>query len=187
MTIPNTLANLSGSIQLSLLDDNFTYLDAAVATAITGATGNTFTGKQTFIGSSTNLSSKFVNSLEAITVSATGASGVINFDVTTQSILYYTNNATSNFSINLRGSTGVTLDSLMSNGEAISVVFAAKQGATGAFYCTNVTVDGATGAAWQGGSAPTSGNTNSIDAYTVTAIKTGAATWTIWAGQTQFK
>jgi hypothetical protein len=38
MTIPNTLANLSGSIQLSLLDDNFTYLDAAIATAVVGAT-----------------------------------------------------------------------------------------------------------------------------------------------------
>jgi collagen type VII alpha len=39
MTIPNTLANLSGSIQLSLLDENFTYLDGAVATAVAGATG----------------------------------------------------------------------------------------------------------------------------------------------------
>jgi microcystin-dependent protein len=27
MTIPNSLANLSGSLQLSLLDENFTYLD----------------------------------------------------------------------------------------------------------------------------------------------------------------
>lgn len=41
MTIPNTLANLSGSIQLSLLDENFTYLDGAVATAVAGATGIT--------------------------------------------------------------------------------------------------------------------------------------------------
>jgi hypothetical protein len=39
---------------------------------------------------------------------------------------------------------------------------------------------------WQGGSAPADGNVSSIDVYTYTVIKTGAATFTVLAAQTQF-
>jgi hypothetical protein len=41
---------------------------------------------------------------------------------------------------------------------------------------------------WQGGTAPTSGNINSIDTYTYTIIKTAATpTYVMLAAQTQFK
>ena len=39
---------------------------------------------------------------------------------------------------------------------------------------------------WQGGSAPDSGNTNSLDSYVYTVIKTGDAAFTVLAAQTQF-
>jgi hypothetical protein len=39
---------------------------------------------------------------------------------------------------------------------------------------------------WQGGAAPTAGNVNSIDVYSYTIIKTGSATFTVLASQTQF-
>ena len=64
----------------------------------------------------------------------------------------------------------------------------AKQGGT-AYYCTSVEIDGTTSQVtteWQGGSAPSSGNANSIDVYTFTIIKTASATYTVLAAQTQF-
>jgi hypothetical protein len=77
---------------------------------------------------------------------------------------------------------------MMSTGESVTVAFLVTQGAT-AYYNTSVQVDGTTSGVttkWQGGAAPTSGNASSIDAYVYTVIKTGSATFTVFASQTQF-
>ena len=66
-------------------------------------TDNVYTGKQTFTGSTTAVGTKFVNALEKITVSATAATGTIAYYATTQSVLYYTSNASANWTINLTG------------------------------------------------------------------------------------
>jgi hypothetical protein len=51
-----------------------------------------------------------------------------------------------------------------------------------------IQVDGTTVTAiWQGGTAPTAGNTSSHDVYTYTALKTAASTYTVLAALTQFK
>ena len=156
-----------------------------VATTFTAA--NSFTAKQTFTGSSSVISSKFVNSVEGITVSATAATGTINYDVTTQSILYYTSNASANWTVNFRASSGTSLNSAMSTGESITVVFLVTQGST-AYYNSAVTVDGSSVTPkWQNGSAPTAGNINSVDAYSYTIVKTGSAAFTVFASLVQFK
>jgi hypothetical protein len=148
---------------------------------------NSFTGKQTFIGTSSVIASKFVNAVEGITVSATAATGTINYDVTTQSVIYYTSNASANWTINFRGSSGTSLNTAMATGEAITVVFLVTNGST-AYYNNLVQVDGTTVTpSWQGTSAPTSGNASGIDAYSYTIIKTGSAAYTILAAQVQFK
>jgi hypothetical protein len=148
---------------------------------------NSFTGKQTFIGSSSVISSKFVNALEGVTISATAATGIINYDVTTQSVLFYTSNALANWTVNFRASSGTSLDTAMSTGESITVVFLVTNGAT-AYYNNAITIDGTSVTPkWQGGSAPTVGNASSIDAYTYCIIKTGPAAYTVLASQTQFK
>ena len=150
-------------------------------------TATTFTAKQTFTGSASTLSSKLVNALETVTVSATAATGTINYDVTTQSVLYYTTNASANWTVNFRASSGTSLDTAMATGESVTVAFLVTQGAT-AYYNSAVQVDGASVTPkWQGGSAPTAGNASSIDVYTYTIIKTGAAAFTVLAAQTQFK
>lgn len=156
-----------------------------VATTFTAA--NSFTNKQTFTGSSSVISSKFVNALEGVTVSATAATGTINYDVTTQSILYYTSNASANWTVNFRGSSGTTLNTAMATGESITVVFLVTNGTT-AYYNNAVTIDGASVTPkWQGGSAPTVGNASSVDAYSYSIVKTGSATYTVFASQVQFK
>jgi hypothetical protein len=147
---------------------------------------NTFTGLQTFAGTASNADLKTSNILEVATVSATAATGTINYDVTTQSVLYYTTNASGNFTVNFRGSSGTTLNTIMATGESLSATFLVTNGAT-AYYNSAVQVDGSSVTPkWQGGSAPTSGNASSIDSYTYVIIKTGSAAFTVLASVTKF-
>jgi hypothetical protein len=74
----------------------------------------------------------------------------------------------------------------MSVGEALTVVHMVTNTGT-AFYNNVVNIDGAaTTTKWQGGSAPTAGNINSVDSYSYTIVKTASATFTVFASQTRF-
>jgi len=149
-------------------------------------TATTFTALQTFAGTTSNADLKTSNIIETVTVSATAATGTVNYDITTQSVLYYTTNASGNFTVNFRGSSGTSLDTVMSTGESMSVTFLVTNGAT-AYYNSAVQVDGSSVTPkWQGGTAPTSGNASSIDSYTYVIIKTGSAAFTVLATQTKF-
>jgi len=150
-------------------------------------TATSFTATQTFTGSTSTLAAVFQDAAEVVTVSATAATGTINYDVTTQSVLYYTSNASANWTVNFRGSSGTSLNTLMSTGQAITVVFLVTQGST-AYYNNAVQIDGSSVTPkYQGGTAWTAGNVSGIDAYSYTIVKTGSATFTVFAAQTQFK
>jgi hypothetical protein len=125
--------------------------------------------------------------IEKANVTATAMGANVNYDVLTQPILLYTANATANSTINFRGNSAVTLNSIMANNQSLSVVFMNTNGAT-AFRPTVFQADGvAVTPKWQGGTAPTSGNTLSIDVYVFSLIKTANATYTVLASQSQFK
>lgn len=127
------------------------------------------------------------NAVETTTVSATAATGTVNFNVVTQSILYYTTAASSNWTVNVRGSSGTTLNTLLATGQTVTIVFMATQGATG-YYQTALQIDGNTVTPkWQGGSAPTFGDASSIDVYTYSITKTASATYTVLASVTKFQ
>ena len=125
--------------------------------------------------------------LEKITVSSTAATGTVNYDLLTNgSILYYTTNASGNWTLNVRGNSGTTLNSIMAIGESLTVAFLVTNGST-AYYQTAFQVDGsAITPKWQGGTAPSSGNTNSIDCYTISIVKTASATYTVFADVAKF-
>ena len=149
-------------------------------------TATTFTALQTFAGTSSNADLKTSNILETATISATAATGTINFDTTTQSVLYYTTNASGNFTVNFRGSSGTTQNTIMATGESLSATFLVTNGST-AYYNSAVTIDGSSVTPkWQGGTAPTSGNASAIDSYTYVIIKTGSAAFTVLASVTKF-
>lgn len=138
-------------------------------------------------GSATTEALKVPNIAEPATISATAATGTINYDVCTQSVLYYTSNASANWTVNFRGSSTTSLNTLMSTNDVITVAFLVTQGAT-AYYNNVVQVDGSSVTPkYQGGTAWTAGNASGIDVYTYTIIKTASATFTILASQTQFK
>lgn len=123
---------------------------------------------------------------EKITVSASAASASVQFDVMTQAILYYTSDATGNWTLNFRGDSSNSLDSIMAVGESVTASFLATQGST-AYYPSAFAIDGSSVTPkWSGGSAPTGGNSNSVDGYSFTIIKTGSATFTVFGGAVQF-
>ena len=154
---------------------------------VSSSTTTNFTATQTFSGSSSSLAMVLSDAAETTTVSATAATGTVNYDVTTQSVLYYTTNASANWTVNFRGSVGTSLNTLLSTGQSITVVFLVTQGST-AYYNNAVQIDGVSVTPkYQGGTAWTSGNASGIDAYTYTIIKTASATYTVLAAQTQFK
>lgn len=127
-----------------------------------------------------------VSPSEKITVSATAATGTVNFDIVTQGVMYYTTNASANWTLNVRGNSGTTLNAAMVTGESLSILFLVTQGAT-PYYQSAMTVDGVSVTPkWSGGSAPTSGNANSIDAYSMTIVKTGTSAYTVFAAQGKY-
>ena len=123
---------------------------------------------------------------EKVTIAATGTTGVTNFDVITQSVLYHTTAAAGNFTVNLRGDGSTTLNNIMDTGESITVAFLVTNTGT-PYYQSAFTIDGSSVTPeYQGGAAPSAGNANSVDIYTYTVIKTGSAAFTVFAAQTQF-
>lgn len=207
MTIPRDLSNLAPGVNTSgvlgvskggsgattltgVLKGNGTSAFTAATAGtdyVAPGTATTFTATQTFSGSTSTLGAVITDIAEVATISATAATGTINYDVTTQSVLYYTSNASANWTVNFRGSSGTSLNTLLSTGQAITVAFLVTQGAT-AYYNNVVQVDGSSVTPkYQGGTAWAAGNASGIDVYTYTIIKTGSAAFTILASQTQFK
>ena len=150
------------------------------------STAQTFTATKTFSGSSSVLAMVLTDTAEIATVSATAATGTINYDVTTQSVLYFTTNASGNFTVNFRASSGTSLNTAMSTGQSVTAAFLVTNGAT-AYYNSVVQVDGTTVTPkYQGGTAYAAGNASSIDVYMYTIIKTGNAAFTVFTSQTKF-
>ena len=119
---------------------------------------------------------------ERTTVSATAATGTVNFDASTQGVLYFTTNASGNWTLNVRGTSGTTLNSVLTTGDAITVSFLVTNGAT-AYYQTAFNIDGTTSGVtleYSGGTVPASGNASSVDVYTYTIFKTASATYTVF-------
>jgi hypothetical protein len=133
--------------------------------------------------------------MESTNVNASALTGAQNLYVTTNGGLYlFTTAAIGNFSFNIASSASVSLDSLMSINQTITLSAMTTQGST-PYYCTSISIDGNAQTAWngstgnvfwQGGSAPSSGNASGIDVYSISITKTASATYTILASLAKF-
>jgi hypothetical protein len=196
VAIDSTVATLTGSQTLT----NKTLTAPVISTIANTGTLTLPTSTDTIVGRATTdtLTNKtlttpvinggtLVGPEERTTVSATAATGTINFDAVTQGVLYYTSNASANWTLNIRGNSGTTLSSILAVGDAITVTHLVTQGST-AYYNSAVQIDGSSVTPkYQGGTAWTAGNASSIDAYVYTVVKTAATpTYTVFASQTKF-
>ena len=149
------------------------------------STVTTLTGSQTLTNKTLTepvLNNAIVKSPEERwTTSATSATGTVNFDAVTQGALYYTSNASGNWTLNIRGDGSTTLNSILAVGDTITVSFLVTNGGT-AYYQTGFQIDGSSVTPkWSGGTAPAAGNASSIDAYLFTILKTAATpTYTVF-------
>jgi hypothetical protein len=135
-----------------------------------------------------NGESKVFGIFEGATISSTFITS-FTYDTLTQAVYFQNVNLGANFTVNLRGNASTALNAALNTGESATVALITKQGNT-TFYNTSVLVDGTSTnvtVVWQGGSAPTAGNTSSNDVYSYTALKTAASTYTVLAALTQFK
>ena len=175
----NTTVFYDGAAWQSFGTGDVTGLTAGTGITITNASGPVPT-----IALSTN--GTLTSPKETVEIVAAGSTGTINIDTLTASVEYYTGAATANWTLNVRGSGAATLNSTMAVGEQISVVYLNTNTGT-AYYPTGFTIDGsAVSPKWLGGTAPSSGNINSIDSYVYTIIKTAASTYTVLASQNKF-
>jgi hypothetical protein len=183
-TLPN------GSSTNSALCWNGSAWVAAQTYVATGQTGNFVTTSQTgcfittgqtgaFGGSSgggINTGSGYlsVNSvIESFTPLNIINSSPITFDVIPNSTLYYTGNTINDFTINLRGSSSCTLNSLLPLNNSLSVSLVHNLGAA-PYSLTGVSIDGtARSVRWAGGGAAPTGVTNAINVYSINVFKTG--------------
>jgi hypothetical protein len=149
---------------------------------VISATGNVYGNN---ISSSTAFVTKTI--LETVTVNGSAFASPSNYDVLTQSVWYSTAAATANITLNIRGNSSVSANTMLSVGQ--SMTFALMITNTGtAYYPSAFQVDGASVTPkYQGGTAFSSGNANSTDIYSFTLIKTAATpTYTLLASQTKF-
>jgi hypothetical protein len=123
---------------------------------------------------------------ERMVFTGTAATGTINIDLLTANTHFYNVDATGNTTINLRGSSSTSVNTILATNDTITAVVLIQNGST-AYYPTAFQIDGSSVTPkWQGGTAPSAGNASSIDAYVFTVMKSGSATYTVLASQTKF-
>lgn len=150
---------------------------ASDATDITAALAE----KASLTGAETLTNKTLTSPEETWTTSATAATGTVNFDCSTQGVLHYTSNASADWTLNFRGNSSTSLNSILANGQAITLSFLVAQGST-AYKPTAFQIDGsAVTPKWSGGTAPSAGNASSTDVYSFTISKTASATYNVFA------
>jgi len=183
--------NVPGNVTAPQFVGNILYANTS-GTVITNAQPNiTSLGTLTSLTVSGNITTTGTTSIqqakEKVTLDATGATGTVNFDILTQAILYKTANASNNFTLNIRGDSVTTLNSIMSNGQSVTCTLINTNGTSG-YYANVISIDGNTiTPKWPITGAPTSGTASGVDTYTFNIIKTNTNVFTVLASRAGFQ
>ena len=190
LTVTGTTTTIN-SATLDIADINITIADGAANSAAADGAGLTIEGAGVNFQWSDARQDMSLNKGLAVreikegVTTETSTTGVLNHSVMGGAVRYLTANQTANRTINFRGDTSTSLDTIMRVGDSVTIAILATQGST-AYYFNTVQVDtAAVTPKWQGG-APTGGNASSIDVYSFTIIKTASATFTVLASVAAF-
>ena len=167
-----------------------TYINTSDTTQSTSTTtgslvaaGGAGIGKNLYVGGVTSLHAVF----ETATINASAPASTTNFDINTQAVVYYTSNATANFTLNIRGDGSTTLASILGTGQSCSVALFVTNGAT-PYYPNVIQIDGSSATVkWLNGTSVTTGNASSVDLYNFVIIKTAATpTYSVFGSQIRY-
>jgi hypothetical protein len=154
------------------------------ATANVTAGNVTTTGNLTFAGTLSGGTFKYM--FENANIIASSPLSVTDIDIVQSSIQYWTSNATTNFTANIRANATTPLNSILGVGQSSTIALIVPQAT--AYYINTVKIDNTTVTpVWQGGQSISSGSSNSIDLYTFTIIKTANATFKVFGSQTRYQ
>jgi len=171
---------------------NLAVVGNVTGTLLTGTLTTPSQANITTVGNLTSLTVQGLSSIqeakEKVTLDGTGATGTINFDILTQAILYKTANATNNFTLNVRGNSSTTLNSVMSTGESMTLMFINTNGST-PYIISGFQIDGSNVTPnWvYPAGAPGAGIANSKETYNVNIIKTGSGVFTALLSRTVYQ
>jgi len=186
--IPVSLVESSGTGASNFAQEHALFL--GVFTGVAGSDGSQGAqgsqGNQGSQGSQGGVSSLLPSGIkESYTVNNTTAPQTEVFDVSTQQVKIYTINTAGNYSINVRGSSVASLNSLMNTGELLSIVFIVTQGST-KYSLSNFKIDNVTQTVhWQGKTVPTT-LVDSYSYYSFSILKAGNANFLVFASMNSF-
>ena len=176
-------AGTSGNV---LTSNGTAWLSQTPAAGVSLSANNTWTGTQTFNGTSSIFATTLLDANETVNVVASAPSSTTNFYIQSGGVQYYTSNAANNWTLNIAFSSGTSLNTALSTGQSVTFTLVTTQGST-AYYANAITIDGTSVTPkWIGG-APTAGNASGLDVYRGSIIKTASATYTVIMSLTQFK
>jgi hypothetical protein len=168
ITSIGTLTNLSvsGTANLATIIGNIATANQPNITSLGNLTS------LTVVGTSTVQQIK-----EKVTPNATGAFSTINYDLLDQAIVFHTANTVSNFTLNFRGNSTVTLDTVMSSNQSITCSFVTPNGPA-AYSATQIQIDGSN-VTPKWATIP-AGTAAATDIYTFNIIKTAPNTFSVF-------
>jgi hypothetical protein len=159
-----------------------TSIVVANATATTTINPGTISSSNTTLSGITTISAIFENA----SVNATAITGAQTIDILTTPTIFYSSSSAGNWTVNVRGNSSTTLNSILSNNQSISVNLIVNQGGT-AYYPTAFSIDGtSTTVKWFGGTTPSSGDVSSINLYSYTIFKTGTSAYTVFGSVNKY-
>jgi hypothetical protein len=195
LTVSGTTTTVN-TVNLIVADKNIEIANSAAPTdaladgagiTIRGSTNKTITWSNTTKAFTFNTGIDIGSVIENANITATALTGTQNINVLENSINFYTANNAANWTMNVRANSSTRLDAIMTTGESMTVAYLATQLSANTFYQSAFQIDGASVTPrYQGGTAPSFGNSASIDLYAFTIIKTAANTYTVLGSQTQY-
>ena len=156
-------------------------INGTQVSAVTG-TGSAVLGTSPTLTTAALNGAVFNWPVESWYINATAFAGYTAYLQTNGGVHYLTTTSTANGTLNITATSGTTLNSIMSTGQAIT--FSLLITNTTAYYANAYQVDGTTSGVtvkWSGGTAPSAGNASAVDIYSFTILKTGSAAFTVLA------
>lgn len=185
--VTGTVANATYAVSAGTANSATTATSATTAGTVTTAAQPNITSVGTLTSLNVTGTTTIQQAIEKVTTNATGSTGTVDFDVLNQAILLKTSNASANFTINIRGNSSTSLDTVMSSNQSMTLAYINTNGAT-AYIANTIQIDGSnrTVIYSPGSNLSFNGTTNGKDIYTFNIIKTASNVYTIFASRVGF-